>query len=58
MSDFLWAKSQLGTKNTNIVFSLDVMVENDCSATFNLTANAMYSEEYILAEAEKVNYTF
>ena len=42
MSEFLWAKSQLETKNTNLVFILDVTLDKDCSARFNITANAMY----------------
>ncbi len=40
--DFLWAKSQLETKNTNLVFILDVVADKDCLARLDLTANGMY----------------
>ena len=42
MSNFLWAKKQIETKNSNLVFVLDVEVEKDCLLIFNLTANGMY----------------
>lgn len=42
MSDFVWAKQQLETMNSNLAFILDVEVEKDSSIKFNLTANGSY----------------
>ncbi len=42
MTDFIWAKQQLETKNSNVVFVLEVETTKDVSARFNLTANGMY----------------
>lgn len=42
MSDFVWAKKQLKTKNSNLVFILDIETEKDSKVKFDLTANGLY----------------